>query len=296
VTIRIPDPSEGSGGPTAVIDVDGFARAVTDLLAETGAAQQRAGAAGSEAVLARRLTEPQFATVLSATPAGADATVDRLLRRVSEHQATNPERMTLLRILLLSQIDVVWWGAAEPYRDDTNVLRAPELVDLARLRREGRLAFRYRMQPRNLPGRLARAAVRRTLPGRRPHTAGLRFSRARPQLVTVLNRVAARLAAQVPAAPPLWVTSLARSVEHQLRLAALGYPAMLPSAHCVGYAADVEMAWYRRFGAADALARILRELRTAGQLNVIDEGQVWHLCLHPDVAARLSADGTVTEG
>ena len=296
MTIRIPDPSEGSGGPTAVIDVDGFACAVTDLLAETGAAQERAGAAGCDAVLARRLTEPQFDAVLSATPAGADATVDRVLRRVSEYQATNPERMTLLRILLLSQIDVVWWGAAEPYRDDTNVLRAPELVDLARLRREGRLAFRYRMQPTNLPGRLARAAVRRTWPGLRPHTAGLRFDRARPQLVTVLNRVAARLATQVPAAPPLWVTSLARSVEHQLRLAALGYPAMLPSAHCVGYAADVEMAWYRRFGAADALARILRELRTAGQLNVIDEGQVWHVCLHPDVAARLSPDGTVTGG
>jgi hypothetical protein len=296
VTIRIPDPREGSGGPTAVIDVDGFACAVAELLAEAGAAQERTGSAGFEATLARRLTEPQFDAVLSATPAGADATVDRVLRRVSEHRTTHVERTALLRILLLSQIDVVWWGAAEPYRDDSDVLHASQLVDLAELRREGRLAFRYRMQPRNLPGRLARAAVRRTLPGRRPHTAGLRFSRARPQLVTVLNRVAAELAAQAPAAPPLWVTSMARSVEHQLRLAMLGYPAMLPSAHCVGYAADVEMAWYRRFGAAEALAGILRTLRAAGELNVIDEGQVWHVCLHPDVAARLSPDGTVTGG
>jgi hypothetical protein len=204
--------------------------------------------------------------------------------------------MTLLRILLLSQIDVAWWGATEPYRNDSDVLGASHLVDLAGLRRDGRLAFRYRMQPTNLPGRLVRAAARRTWPGRRPHTAGLRFSRARPQLVTMLNRVAARFAAQAPAAPPLWVTSVARSVEHQLRLAALGYPAILPSAHCVGYAADVEMAWYRRFGAAEALARVLRELRAAGELNVIDEGQVWHVCLHPDVAARLSPDGTVAGG
>jgi hypothetical protein len=279
-----------------VIDVDGFACAVTDLLAEAGAAQERTGPAGSEAVLTRRLTEPQFDAVLSATPAGADATVDRLLRRVGEHRSNNAERMRLLRILLLSQVDVAWWGAVEPYRNDSHVRSAPELVDLAGLRREGRLVFRYRMQPTNLPGRLASAAVRQTLPGLRPHTGGLRLRRARPQLVTVLNRVAARFAAQAPTAPPLWVTSVVRSVEHQLRLAALGYPAMLPSAHCVGYAADVEMAWYRRFGAADVLARVLRELRATGELNVIDEGQVWHLCLHPRVAALLSADGTVTGG
>lgn len=306
VTIRIPDPREGSGGPTALIDVEGFAHAVAELLAEASAAQERTGPAGSEAVLARRLTEPQFDAVLSATPSGADATVDGLLRRVREYQgdraagrrghATGADRMTLLRILLLTQIDVVWWGAAEPYRSDADVLYTSELVDLARLRRERRLAFRYRMQPTNLPGRLTRAVVRRTLPGRSPHTAGLRFNRARPQLVTVLNRVAARFAEQAPTAPPLWVTSMARSVEHQLRLAALGYPAMLPSAHCVGYAADLEMAWYRRFGAAEALARVLRELRAAGDVNVIDEGQVWHVCLHPDVAAELSPDGTLAGG
>jgi len=294
-----------------VIDVEDFACAVTDLLAEAGAALTRNGLAGSEAVLARRLAEPEFDAVLRATPAGADATRDRLLRRIGEHgsggargsggasggSVSDAERMRLLRILLLSQIDVVWWGAIEPYRNDSDVLRAPALVDIAGLHREGRLGFRYRMQPTNLPTRLARAALRRTWPGLRPDTAGLRLARARPQLVTVLNRIAARFEARAPAAtPPLWVTSLARSVEHQLRLASLGYPVMLPSAHCVGYAADVEMAWYRRFGAADALAGLLRELRAAGEVNVVDEGQVWHVCLHPDVAARLSPDGTGMSG
>ena len=55
-----------------------------------------------------------------------------------------------------------------------------------------------------------------------------------------------------PGTPPLWVTSLTRSVGHQRHLRSLGYAALLPSAHCVGYAADVEMSWFRRFGADQA--------------------------------------------
>jgi hypothetical protein len=295
--IRTPDPHAGPAGSPALVDLDGFALAVADLVAEAGAAQDQCGPAGAEAVLARRLAEPEFGTVLGATPAGADAAAAELLRQVGERPAAGPDRLTLIRILLLSQIDTVWWGRTEAYHRDADVLRAADLVDLAGLRRAGRLSFRYRSQATTMPARLARAATRRLWPGHQPHTAGLRFSRARPALVALLDQVAAGFAARVPAGtPPLWVTSLARSVEHQLRLRALGYPAVLPSAHCVGYAADVEMAWHRRFGADRALAGVLLERRAAGELNVIDEGQVWHICLHPDAAARLSGPGTGAGG
>ena len=59
--------------------------------------------------------------MLGATAAGADTTVDRLLRQVGVHRGTNADRTTLLRILLLSQIDVVWWGSTEPYHGDADV-------------------------------------------------------------------------------------------------------------------------------------------------------------------------------
>lgn len=294
MTTWLPDPRDGVVDPPAAVDLDGFALAVADLLTEADAEQRRAGQAGVEAVLARRLTGREFAEVFAATPAGADTTADELVRRVREQWAAGGTTgRTLIRTLLLSQVDVVWWGRTEPYRTDADLLRSRDLVDLEEPRRAGRLAFRYRMQPTGLADRLGHAAQRRLLPGRRPHTAGMRFSRTRPALATLLNRVADQFAAAAPAATPrLWVTSLARSVSHQIRLAALGYPAMLPSAHCVGYAADLEMSWYRRFGADRALAGVLLDLRAAGQLNVIDEGQVWHICLHPDTAARLSAAGS----
>ena len=125
---------------------------------------------------------------------------------------------------------------------------------------------------------------RRLWPDRIPRTAGLRFALARPQVVNLLNRLAADFAAAAPAAPPLWVTSLARSIEQQRRLRALGYTATLPSAHCVGYAVDIEMSWFRRFGAAATLAGLLAERQQAGEVNAIDEGQTWHLCLSPAAA------------
>jgi hypothetical protein len=294
LTTWLPDHRDGLSDRPATVDLDGFALAVADLLAEADAARDWAGVAAVEAVLSRRLTEPQFAAVFDATPIGTDATADELLRRVREHWAAGgPAGRTLLRTLLLSQVDSVWWGRTPPYRSDADLRAAEELVDLDGARREGTLAFRYRTQPSGLAGRLAHAAQRRILPGRRPHTAGLRFTRTRPAMAILLNRLAQRFRAEAPAGtPPLWVTSLARSVAHQIRLAALGYPAMLPSAHCVGYAADVEMAWYRRFGADGTLAGVLLDARAAGELNVIDEGQVWHVCLHPDAAARLTAAGT----
>jgi hypothetical protein len=293
VTTQRLDPRGDFGSPIGVVDLVAFDSAVADVLAETDAAREHSGAEGAERVLARRLAEPELAAVLAATPAGADATTSQLLRHLREQRTTlGRSQHALVRTLLLSQIDVVWWGHIEPYRTDADVLGTPDLVDLAGPLRAGRLGFRYRMQPTNLAARLGRAAQRRVWPGRRPHTAGLRFSRARPQLVALLNRVAYRFSTVAPAGtPPLWITSLARSVEHQDRLRALGYYAAQHSAHCIGYAADVAMSWYRRFGADRALAGILLERRAAGDLNVIDEGEVWHVCLHPDTAARLAADG-----
>jgi len=98
----------------------------------------------------------------------------------------------------------------------------------------------------------------------------------------MLNQLATEFAALAPSGtPPLWVTSLARSVEHQRHLRALGYSAALPSAHCVGYAADIEMAWFRRYRADIVLQGLLLDLQQAGDINVIDEGQAWHVCISP---------------
>ena len=62
---------------------------------------------------------------------------------------------------------------------------------------------------------------------------------------------------------------------------------MLPSAHCVGYAADIEMTWFRQFGADRMLQEVLLERQEAGEVNVIDEGQAWHVCVRPGAGRAL---------
>ena len=277
-------------------DLPGYREAVGDLLLEIAGYTGRGDLAKAEKVLTERLAGADLAAVLSATPGGSIAATERLLREVHQYQphacSAAADLAAHIRIHLFALIDIMWWGRMGAYVTDADLISSPDLADLEPLRRAGSLRFCYRRQPATLAARAARAAGRRLRPDATPRTAGLRFTRARPEAVTLLNQVAAEFAAAAgPGMPPLWVTSLARSIEHQRRLRALGYTASLPSAHCVGYAVDIEVAWFRRFGAHRLLQDVLLDRERAGQVNVIDEGQAWHVCLSPAGAAALHAPG-----
>jgi hypothetical protein len=275
-------------------ELSGYRAAVAELLDELAGHTGPDAIGRAEAILADRLGRPEFTGVFAATPGAAAQAHQGLLAELRNH-IPNPRSALdltgLVRIYLLYQIDIVWWAALAGYPTHADLLRDTDLVDLDALRRADRLRFRYRLQPRTLPSRVVRAAERRVWPARTPRTSGLRCARSRPEAVVLLNQLATAFADVAPAGtPPLWVTSLVRSVEHQHRLRSLGYPAMLPSAHCVGYAMDLEMAWFRRFNADQALAEVLLDRQRTGEINVIDEGQVWHVCISPVAVASLRRD------
>jgi hypothetical protein len=273
-----------------------YRSAVSDVLRELTGDDDSGGGrltvAAAERVLARRLIEPEFATVLSATPSGTEAATQRILRDVRSYRHLSANSAgnlaAMIRIILLTQIDVLWWGHVPAYKTDQDVLAAPDLLDLDALRRAGKLAFSYRRQATSLLVRALRSAERAAVPSRAPAAAGLRFTAARAELVVLLNRIAvdfARLAP--PGTPRLWVTSVTRSAAYQRHLRSLGYAALLPSAHCVGYAADVEMTWFRQFDADHTLQAVLIGHQRDGNVNVIDEGQAWHLCVRPGAGRAL---------
>jgi hypothetical protein len=267
-------------------DVAAYRDAVADALAELAVYRRSANVEAIEHVLGRRLREPAFAAVLGAVPGGPEAALQRVLHEVRTYRASPRSSAAnlaaMIRIALLAQIDVLWWGYLESFASDEEVFDSPDLLQLEALRRDGMLLFSYRLQQSTLLGRAIRSAERRALPDHAPRTAGLRFPCARAELVVMLNRIAAEFASLTPPGTPrLWVTSMARSVDYQLNLRSLGYAAVLPSAHCVGYAADVEMAWFRQFGAERTLQAVLLERQRAGEVNVIDEGQAWHVCVRP---------------
>jgi hypothetical protein len=267
-----------------------FRAAVSDLVAEVTQAAP-ADNKSVERILCRRLEQDDFAPVLEATPDGRNVTVARLLFDIRNYEPSTQNATgslsSLVRISMLAQIEAVWWGRIPSYQNDSDVREAAELVDLDDLGETGQLRFCYRHQAMTLAARVARSAERRALPGRSPRTAGLLQPKARPELIAWLNDVADEFEQIAPEnTPPLWVTSVARSVEHQLHLKSLGYIAPLPSSHCVGYAADIEMKWYRRFHAHRILRGLLLDRQRAGEVNVIDEGQAWHVCLRPNAISE----------
>lgn len=233
------------------------------------------------------LQGPAARQVVDRLPDGRDDLMSAARQELDDPKLRLPSnaqsRAGLVRILLLHQIDLTWWSHVTPYADQTSVDHAGELLSLTRLQKAGELEFRFAVQPEGWLGRGRDYALRRAAPKRRPRVSGMKFLAARPEIVVLLNEIATMFAADAPdGTPPLWVNSIVRSIEHQKHLSSLGYSALLPSSHCLGYGADVEMAWFRSFGAAGVLGDILFDYRDRDVLNVIDEGQAWHLCLSPD--------------
>ncbi|GIJ76840.1 hypothetical protein SAMN05443287_104391 [Micromonospora phaseoli] len=273
-------------------DLEAYREAVAELLVEVGALAQAASTNARQVLIDQRLREPAIAKVLEATSQGLIGARETLLLEMARYQpnarSSAGDLAALVRIYLLSRVDVMWWRDASTFLTDTEVHHSTELVDLEWLRRRDLLRFRYTEQPRTVVGRGVRAVRRRMLPDATPRTAGLLFRRARREVVALLNDIGREFAAATPAGtPPLWVTSLVRSAEHQYRLRRLGYAAMVPSGHCLGWAADVEMEWFGRFGVRDTLAGLLLSRQRAGEINVVDEGQAWHICLAPSATLRL---------
>jgi hypothetical protein len=195
----------------------------------------------------------------------------------------------LVRVHLLSQIDTLWWGEAQPYETDSDVAVSPDLVDRGPLRSLDKLDFQYRSGPDGLAGRAVDFVASRAFPKRWPRPGHLRFTRTRPEPIAFVNQLALEVADVTPAdTPPLWVTSLVRSVQHQRRLRALGFAAVLPSSHCVGYAIDIELQWFRQFDEKGALPSLLLDHQDVDEVNVINEGPAWHVCLHPAACEELA--------
>ncbi len=268
----------------AALDVTTYRAAVHDLLAYL----DRSDIADPVATIRERLDRPEFTHVLTAVQGGPKIAADQIVHEIGKFGANSShakESLTqLTRICLLAQIDAAWWGTAPGFQSDLDVTLSADLIDVD----SGTAGFRFRRQTGAPVRRLLRAAERRILPGRTPDPVGLRFARTRPEVARLLNEVSAEFGRYAPAGtPPLWVTSLARSMQHQLRLRSLGYAAMLPSSHCTGYGVDIVMSWYRRYGAAGVLHQMLLERCEAGQVNVIGGAQTWHVCLSPRGAEEM---------
>ncbi|MBO0825616.1 MAG: hypothetical protein J2P27_17450, partial [Actinobacteria bacterium] len=75
-----------AGAARRLSDIATYRQAVTDVLAELTEHTTNPSLARVERVLYGRLTESEFAAVLSATPSGPEAAVDRILRDIRSYR------------------------------------------------------------------------------------------------------------------------------------------------------------------------------------------------------------------
>ena len=260
---------------------------VDEMMAAISAGPHPLDPAWTAELVLDMLADERALPVVSTVTGGAESIAQQVAEETESFSssaasnAKSPE--TMVKILLLQQIDLAWWATAREFEARADLTSSPELVDLVDLRKDGDLRFTFDVLDDGVASRINRFISRRFLPRRSPGTAGMSATQVRPDMVAVLNHIAGEFANVAPkGTPSLHLNSVSRSMEQQRWLRSLGYSALIPSAHCRGWAADLEMTWFERFGARDALAGLLLEYRDHGLLNVIDEGQAWHVCPNPD--------------
>lgn len=292
-------PPQAHDAPPTTRDVADYRAVVTELTSALGTsrlADGRSGPATDDAarMLVEYLSVPEADAVVARAAGDSDALAARALHALETYQptaaATAECAVSMVRILLLQQIDLAWWAEVPDFLDETDMRTTPGLMDLRELRARHEIDFAFSLASDGLVYRARNYAVRRWFPASRPGTSGPSSPLVRPQLVALLNRLAGAFAVIAGRdAPELWVNSITRPLDQQLKLQRLGFSAHIPSAHCRGWAADIETEWYDRYGVRGRLEDMLAEYSDAGVINAIDEGRIFHVCPSPDYARGLYA-------
>ncbi len=275
-------------------DVTAYRAVVRSIGAQLAGLAPEFSSTDARRIFAEHLDAPEAAPVVRAAAGTPEVLIDRALVALGSFQPTAAGTAQcaadVVVILLLQQIDLAWWGSVPDFDDAEMVANSRDVVDLRTLTAPGRVRFNYSLASDDLTYRVRNYAVRKWFPTRRPGTPGPSSAFVRPQMIDLLNTLADALAGRTPAqVPALWVNSITRPMDQQRRLQQLGFTAHIPSAHCRGWAADIETEWFEHFGARTAIEQMLCEYRDAGIINAIDEGRIWHVCPNPDYLRGLAA-------
>ena len=131
---RLPGPSPVRPSPTRPSptepDLAAYRAAVAELLVEVGALADAPSAAARQLLLDQRLREPAITAVLDATPQGFLGARETLLLEMARYQpnarSSASDLTALVRIYLLSRIDVMWWRDTPIFSTDASIW-APDM-------------------------------------------------------------------------------------------------------------------------------------------------------------------------
>lgn len=183
------------------------------------------------------------------------------------------------------KIERIWYAGYSPYQTESEILSDIELINFKKVQKSFFTFIHLIEKPGTRIINSLRRRVRFLINHPAGRTMGLMNVYAKPAMFNYLNYVSILVAKDIGEKKPFpyLVNSIIRSVEHQNHLQTIGYPALDESAHCIGYAADLEQFWYQknRPDVHLALTKILENHRQSQIINLMNYGRFWHVCLNP---------------
>lgn len=190
-------------------------------------------------------------------------------------------------IHLRQYFDYRWYKDHPVYHNDVALEKDHACWPLTKLKQHYSLHFQYRPLKKGPFGR-HQNAIRKRLDtiNRNPgaSTIGMKTVSSRLEIMALINEMNEKIVQAYGEPLNLQINSIIRTTEHQQQLIDIGYNATLFSAHCVGYAIDIERRWYAIHNKTlfHCIDQVLIDYHEKGIINLIDERIVWHLCLNPD--------------
>ena len=195
------------------------------------------------------------------------------------HMMSNEHLRFTFKILLQQQLDSYWYSGFKSYKTNLEIYNDDDLVNL------NEMDTTFMFQPLK-EGRRGISFFRRVylklINSPLKNSSGLFLPYAPYPMYNFLNSFYDRLGFRVV------VNGVIRSIEYQNNLIKKGFISCNASSHIYGYTVDLEQKWFRKYAPKKykRIQVLLDELEERGEINYIDYGHIWHVCLSPAALNR----------
>lgn len=183
------------------------------------------------------------------------------------------------KILLQQQLDSYWYSGFKIYKTNMEIYNDEDLICFKNTKNK----FSYlELESGKEHVSLFKSFILNITNSPLKNSSGMFLPYAPVPMYKFLNKLCEDLGIS------LVITNVIRSVEYQDKLVKEGHIIPNDSSHLYGYTADIEQKWYKKYAASKhkKIENHLKKLEDEGQVNYVDYGQIWHICLSPCALAH----------
>ncbi|QEN05933.1 hypothetical protein EW093_14930 [Thiospirochaeta perfilievii] len=178
------------------------------------------------------------------------------------------------KVLLQQQLDSYWYSGFKTYSTNLEIYNDDDLVCF----KDVDTKFQYLpLEDGKYKTSLLKRLMLKITNSPLKYSTGVFLPYAPYPMFNFLNKICQDLDTS------LVVTNVIRSIEYQERLLKQGHITPYESSHLYGYSVDIDQKWYKKNDPQKhrQIVNYLTKLEDDGQVNFVDYGHIWHICLSP---------------